>query len=225
MGLCWTVTTLLEDKMEQYEQSNDSIPDDEMALAEEIASREHANAVFATLPADKRRVAIAQDVLKWLGEGKLTPAPGRYLSLAPEVTDVINGFSCSACALGALFACAVEHGLAGGTVVAGPYCDLWDGTKIPCAFDGSRIRSRLEDAGFSREQLGLIECAFEGESGVPGEARADAGYYDGNKNAVIQAYMFHRRYFKDPRTGPSAVMRAIMQNIIDNGGTFIPGPP
>jgi hypothetical protein len=219
------------------EPSNDSMPYDEMLPAKEIAKKEYQNQQFRALPPAEKRVAIAKDVLKWLRAGKLTPCPGSYMGpLDPNITDVVNGFTCQACAIGAVFACSVEHGEAGGTVVHyldGQWDDAgqWVPDRQPVGFDGTAMVNRLGGL-FTPAQLRLMEAAFEGRYNTRiGDLCRDLGRSEGDA-AVKRAWaLFEKNKSvlepdggQGPRYQAAARRRlvAIMKNIIANGGEFKP---
>ncbi len=153
------------------------------------------------LPAKERRVVLAKDVLKHLKvKGLITAQKGIYLLFNKEYADgqqadeVIKKGGCEVCAIGALFV-----------------ADVLIRDKIT-AHDSiylHNIRKRLNHH-FGKEQLDLIEAAFEvkymnlvnfGAIGIKAE----------------KAINFGRKY-----TNSHNRMKAIMKNIIENKGTFIP---
>ncbi len=153
---------------------------------------------FSELSAAGKRVRIAKDVLQWLASKKLTAMSGEYIKvldsdgLEKYPAKKVNGFNCEACALGAIFACAVERKprLAGGNLIR----------------FGGAIHSQLRSV-FDREQLLLIENAFE---------QCDIHYDTQDNEANRRAITFSKS------TDDKKRMKCIMQNIIDNKGTFIP---
>lgn len=200
--------------------SNDRIPRDEWRKAKELAEQFEFNRMFATLPSEKQRVIIAKDVLKWLRLGKLVPIKQSYLELPAEVQaeGVVNGYSCQACALGGIFACFVERGLAGGKI------NMYEG--------GDRIRGGLSPY-FDAEQLGLIEISYEGpwrssapddDYGAPSAAYAVAGCserFDGEPTGKSPAVRAAERFNNGVRNKRTR-MENIMHNIIKHKGTFVP---
>jgi hypothetical protein len=208
--------------------SNDKIPRGEFTLARKAAAPlkvKLTNEEFAALSKPEQRVEIAADVLEWISTKRLVPRAGTYIMVydgpvAPEnrlcTTDVedINGYSCTACALGGVFALtSFRTGLSIGAAAKG----------------GSPINDEMHEQlspYFDRDQLALIECAFEQSEGFDydltislEEARKARDFGVG----VAGALNFYK--FQGPewdRERDARVMRAIMQNIIDNGGTFIP---
>lgn len=163
------------------------------------------NAKFFTLTSEQQRVVIAKDVLKQLSLHKMHPSPGAYVIGPPVRTesDRMNGDSCKVCALGALFACAVE---------------LHGGGKYKFWVPSRRIIAEYLEPYFSKDQLGLIESAFEVNASW-GECTDDA-----QKAEDFGAQFGHKYNCKGyPRFDTAtARMKAIMQNIIANNGTFVP---
>jgi hypothetical protein len=185
-------------------ESNDDIPTDEMQLARELAREgarvERDNRAFAAMPAAKKRVTIAKDVIAWLDLKKLIPTAGTYLETV--ATTKVNGYSCNACAVGAMFACQVER-TPKLTLEVADYSEYHVDDAAEVATRNYCNAGMRETLGkfFSREQLGLIESAFECMAFDDAEA----------------AEKFGRRYHTEARR-----MRAIMENIVANGGEFVP---
>lgn len=215
------------------------IPKDEQRYARRAKPPKRqrlTNAQFAALPPAKQRVAIARDVLGWIARGKAVPHKGTYLRVfkpsklpaafddnapreqLPEEMDasdlqVVNGNSCTVCGLGSVFAVAAERGCfplrdgAGGGLVMhtalAPYFDSTTLLLIECAFERS--------VGFSYgEPVALRDKEAAGAFGV-GVARGVDNYYSHIDPAAA-------------REVDRRVLRAIMQNIIDNDGAFCPPP-
>lgn len=208
------------------------------------------NKQFAALSPAQKRVAIAHDVLEWLKLNKLQARFGTYLALfkTPEAPPqgywdleksaqwrdergfdvereqpVVNGGSCHACALGSVFAAAAERGCFALNNLEGAV--------------NNEAHKRLRPF-FSPKQLNLIECAFERSSsflypenqGVCGSALATT--YDERAEAKAfgravelsanDGFTVDETDHYSARETAARVMRSIMQNIIDNGGEFIP---
>ena len=178
-------------------------------------------------------VAPSGIVDRWSGED----AWSQFVSYSPGQTDLREIFRaepCKVCALGALFCAKVE-------AVNNAYT-----TTMERPGDEKFIRQYLSDE-FPQDQLSLIELAFEGprfvdqfkDSQHPSDSLtwrlnddedfrwSSNGYvaeYDDSPGkdwmevpALTRAVKFH---FK----GQSAEerMRLILQNIVENGGTFVP---
>lgn len=188
---------------------------------------------FAKLAPAAQRIAIAKDVLAWLDLGKLKARAGRYVvpiddgrpeerwyddTLDARSLVLEDGVTCEVCALGGMFACAVGRL-----------------NKINAySFRGARQNGMREYLSpyFSPWQLALIETAFECEWYIDG-----FDHVRGSAEAADAAVAFGERYTRDdvqdpdeddgvymqPRqTMQEERMRAIMQNIIANGGEFKP---
>lgn len=176
---------------------------------------------FDTLTPAGQRVRIAKDVIDQLTKKKIKARTGVYLSLGGEVTlgsmgessarDVLASVRCEACALGSLFVSSVhiKNGLlASETFVnSSVYDEVADIINGVVSCDTSVMRERLEEY-FDEQQLDLIESAFE---------TSDMG--DGTIDSVLldRAIQFGARYNDHTRR-----MKAIMQNVIDYRGTFVP---
>lgn len=224
-------------------------PADELRLALRAAPdkvRTPSNKRFAKLPAAQQRVAIARDVLQWLKLGKLTAKSNTYLIVRKDdgstvdydSVDNVNGFKCDACALGAVFACAVEREVAttqrftihesngskgfqwSTREALSPYFDTLQLTLIECAFE--RSSSFLDytapgmpaTASFTPERDALRVQSIR--AAKLGKDIEDAIPWDLYQVEGLDTIDKRERY-RDAR-----VMRAIMQNIIDNDGTFVP---
>lgn len=199
------------------------------------------NARFAAMTPAQQRVTIAKDVLDWLEIGKITARPGTYMRfdvMAPaeveddyawrrttEAQDVLvqPGQSCTACALGSIFACTVGRA---------------DNIKVrDFQYAGQDDQHAYLAPYFSQRQLWLIESAFE---------RSVFGCWDNNEyeDVAMPAVTFGERHvvrgwYDDPDTvserpdgeifeyptvadASRGRMEAIMKNIIANGGEFKP---
>lgn len=175
---------------------------------------------FEALSPEKQRVRIAKDVIAQLELKKIKATEGTYfeafgVSLDPDkgtesqralqVDNVVKSAKqCQVCALGALFTAQVLIKDKLTVEGADGWLDTWENTVgVP----GDGARAYLE-AHFSMDQLDLIESAFEKWTD---EDRFGYGY---NK---LKAGKFGEKY-----RYPRARMIAIMNNIIDNNGTFVP---
>ncbi len=180
------------------------------------------NARFEALPLWQKRVQIARDVLAQIQIKRITPTNGTYLgsvrgkgqilSEVPlsqaekEVSEIFAGMdSCTACALGSLFVCAVDRAdklkvkdLVGGDIIA----NLPTTTVDIARWAGqSKMRSYLEPF-FSSKQLQMIENAFEHSGGMPGGK-------------------FNIKGFSILESSTSSLER-ILRNIIRHKGSFKP---
>lgn len=162
---------------------------------------------FDRMSPKNRRIRVAEDTITTI-EAKMTvPQAGCFLysfssgaSFANRPAGVIHnlesGIHCQACAIGsmAVAACQRFNGHTSGDLEDSAYEDL---------------RTALEGV-FFRKQLMMIECAFE-RTGAPAKGY---GYKweDGD-----MATLFGKQH-----PDPYDRLLAIMQNIIDNDGTFVP---
>lgn len=146
---------------------------------------------------------IAQDVIAQVLRGDVLPVRGSYVSLDHE--NVV----CEVCAIGGMwmsrFACGDEDD--------------------PNDVEPSYMRRKLrESADFSRLQLAMIESAFEGAA-MGWELEAGEGYPDLDSAAEF----FWAKHDpecdlgegEDPELERACIL-AIMQNIVDNSGEFVP---
>ncbi len=201
------------------EKSNDRIPRAEFALANRIARTEACNAAFRALDPAKKRVAIARDVLKWLAIGKLTPGMA-YVDIDnwfdPDYEfsrDIVNGGTCQACAVGALFLCAVERGDAGGTIRSG-------GNRLHGG-DAPQLHKQLKSI-FEPEQLALIEAAFETKYRFPNVTLQSILGEEAHRECQAAEDFFGKAWDFCESVEREERLPLIMQNIIANKGTFIP---
>lgn len=170
-------------------------------LNDAIARR---NRKFNKLDAAGKRVAIAKDVLKSLNNKTIIASPGTYFSSSsirlPKDKELGYGFkgdaevqpalekmkSCEACAIGAVFVCAVK--VADQLKVADINAHFND-REVIIGDEGMR---QYLGKFFSQRQLHSMEHVFE--------MWGSGGSYD-----VVN---------------PKDRMKAIMLNIIENGGNF-----
>lgn len=168
------------------------------------------NRRFGMLPAAAKRVAIARDVIEQLGTGWMVPASRWFCvdehEAMPPTQELSKSLAkitqCKVCGIGACFISAVrlynafipsEHGLS----------KRYDVDSI-----GFREMLPYLLQFFTNDQLNRIEYVFEGM--LPSDRRHELlGHPEW---ATINRH-YHSR--KD-------VMVAIMQNIIQNGGQFLP---
>lgn len=144
-----------------------------------------------------QRIAIAEDVIKSL-DAKLLEPSHIYFFRNFNAHTMEYGEECHVCALGACLV-GMNH---------------INNLPLPHVSAGmNQIKSELTKI-FSRKQLILIECAYEGYDHAAGIARRDA-LDEPTQTQVSRAYAFGKRYKDDGER-----MRAIMENIIRNGGQF-----
>lgn len=191
---------------------------------------------FTELSKPAQRVAIAQDVIKNVIAGHLMPTRGFWLVDAEEelvrlsedrdnrqVQEVLKTKKCEVCAIGALFASTVE------TYNCLTFDELqnkcedadndYDDYNTGAGLSLAQIMPYLTDF-FSEDQLILIELAYEGGYGGFDEDQyiEAVSSTEGDCSDILErAYTIFSNESEDWRR-----LIAIMQNIIDNNGTFNP---
>lgn len=160
------------------------------------------NLAFAGMSRPEKRVAVAKDVLKWIELGKLNPKQMTYL-----VSDA-GMQSCTACALGATFACLTvkTNDLANQKEAVGAIGSsnhlYWN--------DDDAMRTKLREV-FTPQQVANIESAFEGDEFT---CDNDTGGYAMPTRKAVE--------FNAGITDAAERLTRIMKNIIRNGGEFRP---
>ena len=150
----------------------------------------------------QQRVAIAKDALKWIKAGALIPetqmevVPTNAISTENYNKPIrqVNLGRCRVCAMGALFL---------GQAVRDDSCTLGD-----LHYNNGRT---LLKKYFSQNQLDLIESYFEGT--IYSWHTTLNKYSDEDQDKV---HHFLKQHLSD-----SERLTLILQNIIDNHGTFI----
>ncbi len=171
----------------------------------------------------KKRVMIARDVIAQLNANRFIASPGEWarfdgLEKSKENTELCDLLAknrkCEVCGVGALFVSAVEH--ANRISVADVKSDL-DSYDLDYneGIEQSTAFEYLEQY-FDKEQLDLIEQAFEQGKGVT--------YTNSDDGLAARRFCDHEddqigEYLDDR---PHLRMRLIMENIIANNGTFVP---
>ena len=160
---------------------------------------------FMKLTPNKQRIAIAKDVIAMIDSKKIIPSYNiGYMSFSAnfsnkkvELCEIIETNQCRVCALGGMLAAHVMK------------VDNFriDGDCLN-SIHRFEITDQLEDY-FSIEQLDLIESAFE-VSHMGSSLPVDS-------NQINKAIKFGMT-----KLDTCARIKAIMQNIIDNDGTFVP---
>lgn len=146
-----------------------------------------------------KRVAIAQDVIFRLDAKRFIPNNGHFFKPGafggePGLDDP----GCSACALGGMFMS--RCGLEKKRLMISAY---------GCESQYERISAELGSL-FDFDQLALIECAFERGAG-----------YMRSKHGVPSEIWGRAVHFLPGERDPAIRMRSIMENIVQNGGTFL----
>lgn len=168
---------------------------------------------FQKLSPENKRVSIAKDVIKQLVANKITAQTGSYFELRSD-ENIVNedlsfaiskAKSCNVCALGALFsACVLKSNhfkLNSADIFAdNKMVDIW---RTP-------VTEYLKPY-FSKHQLAMIEIAFEKYAGGINIKIVK------NVKTIKKCTDFGNQFLDDEDR-----MTAIMQNIIDNNGKFVP---
>lgn len=181
-----------------------------------------SNAKFAKATPAQKRVLIAKDVIAAIKAKTINPAEGVWCARSDgkslynetqggeQLSKLIGkNVQCDVCALGALFVCTVRrfNNLEAGIVSNYQVSDIYE------------IDSYLYDF-FSREQIRLIEIAFEGGRGA---MIADSPL--DNKVAAIfssRGLTTAREVEEYTELDADEKLLIIMKNIIKNNGKFVP---
>lgn len=169
----------------------------------------------------EKRIEIAKDVIAKLKNLDIYARRGDYVFGLIDYTNCelptgqIQAYLkdrqiCEACALGSLFVSLVlkENEIT--------FNELRDSNAIIGGqVLGKKIRSYLEKY-FSLKQLVMIECAFEGWGKDSCELPTCIKFVL-EQGELEKCYSFYLNY-----DSPNSILLAIMQNIIDNKGIFIP---
>lgn len=175
-----------------------------------------ANALFSKMSPPERRVAIAKDVLLQLKSKRYKATSGIYIDFKNPLIEYDNvadlsdaplcalseGVKCDVCARGAMFmsACGLFDKLTASDMnMDADYSSTLDG------FDSEF--QKYESRFFSRAQLALIEAAFEGN--------------DVQDKLSAKEEEAARKWYKAHKGGAAVRLKAIMNNIIRNKGTFV----
>lgn len=199
------------------------------------------NKLFRAMTPEQRRVEVARDVIEAIQTEHIQPLQGLYLDLKDFNTsdeyeaayEVMNDTSislqkrldseyldgCEVCGIGSIFITSVRK-FDRLKRFEGDFYD-WS--------DSGGMRAYLASVGFSYPQQALIECAFEmsvyivrNYSGIllrmSVKAYREALEQKPSMEQASAAVDFGERY----RSSSSERLIAIMENIIENDGTFIP---
>lgn len=200
----------------------DKLTDKQKKINKQIEERERK---FKAMNASQKRCAIAQDVIDSIKANKIQPTSGKWVEYSnvtetkladlrdlqwkdssneteTQLQDVYKDMpKCSACALGAMFVCAVlRHDHL--TVDEADYGSVY-------YYD---INEYLVDF-FKVEQIELIECAYE---------RGKGQIFDETSESLSDVQMNNATAFGKKYPSNSDRMIAIMKNIIKNNGKFVP---
>lgn len=178
------------------------------------------NEQFKALTPSQKRVFVAKDVISLINSNLIRPKNGDWVKVAPKYQsgekslqkEILNGniTKCECCALGAMFvSCAITNNKT--TTEGGEFEHIGDNI-----YDGDRLPNKLNTI-FSRNQLILIERAYELGDGYFGNDYDYHNYHDDGNVAASPAVKFGRKYKNN-----KARLIAIMENIIANEGKFKP---
>lgn len=163
---------------------------------------------FDVLSKAEQRIAIAKDVLHRIELKQLVPIAGNFCDIGRlatsnmDVSQILKNptISCEVCAKGGLFMSYI------GVVNSYKVGDVRPTTGASNDSAEMNLLSKI----FSKEQLSLIETAFEGKF-----LRWNAPLSEIQQEAC---YRFYREY----STSFTKRLNAICENIIKNDGIFIP---
>lgn len=194
------------------------------------------NEAFEKLSPAKKRVAIARDVLAQIGS-RLRVTQGTYLSSqqlikarksrgvtkSTQIQELFGKIeTCNVCAKGALFICGIDK--ANKLKIA----DLETDATHHGQFYGTDVTNYLERF-FDARQLELIESTFEitDMSKETLSRQSERDWEDEPSDDIADAIEFGNlfredAYDEDSEVDTDALLRAIMENIIVNKGTFRP---
>jgi hypothetical protein len=189
-------------------------------LNAEIAKR---NALFAKMPKARKRVAIARDVLAQLGT-KIVAITGQYLASDLRQLNAADQLqkhlvkikTCKACALGAMFVCGVQ--IANDLTVRDSGLDSTGRLR---GIDRTRSTANVYlRRFFSREQLALIESAYEVTDMT--DEDNDVTLDEDSLSDALEFTSDIKGTGKYTPNGDALRLRLIMENIVANKGTFKP---
>lgn len=162
---------------------------------------------------------IAKDVLAQLDAKRFKPKTGAFVRMTfrkepdgeTQICKIIGDgappVNCQACALGAMMMAEIRHTNA----IKVNACDDGEGgVYIDRGHEGDRL-----DSYFSKSQLRLIEIAFERGGGYYRESSIFGTSTVFTKTDKRAQVLFSKASSANKR------MRAIMENIVANGGKFV----
>lgn len=211
------------------------------------------NKAFEKMTPSQKRMQIANDVLEQLRIKRLKAKTGVWLNTEKfltkkeveknvELQDLLKKQkSCDACAIGGMFMCAVE--LADKLKTSELLCGFKSGKDLPKEY--KTLNGHAEDSNdvevpdpgiemfdafsylekfFSKDQLRLIELAFEaGNGGVDPDSDDDFDAAEYFKYEDFRSDEYGEEVRETYSLGdPSLRMRLLMENILANKGKFVP---
>ena len=201
-------------------------------IQKEIDSR---NALFKNANLQQKRILIAKDALQQSIKKKIKIVPGKWVDLHFKNNSMIDYSDsdqslrelllsdklkpCECCGLGGLFvSCTLfNNKTTYGDVTSGDEEYLGDPIQ-----DDITLSNKLNEI-FTKNQLILIEIAFEGNDGYFADdlyyhfEDTNKPYHGISKSLFDKALDFYKKYPNDTKR-----FQAIMRNIIKNNGTFVP---
>jgi len=186
-------------------------------LAKILASVEEKNKEFKKSTKPQQRVLVAQDVLAQIKAKRYLASPGTWAIPTYDNPKNVKGEesvqklfatqaikTCDVCALGGLFMSCTN--LNNNTTVEelGQASDLGDTLEY-----GDEKLSNGLNRIFTHKQLELIENYFENADGYFG-------------SEIATKMTDHINLFNNKYPNPQARLKEIMNNIVENNGTFVP---
>lgn len=203
-----TATTIWEERPNSEISKHAKL--DPRKLARRFRDR---NRRFKKLTVSQQRIKIIKDVISYLQTRKLRATPGTYVKLVgydgeispdDQVHTLTDRAPCEVCGIGSLFVSAVtlKNKFKVSDLSYGRYVDIKDGD-----LNNHTLRDYLR-RWFNENQLQLIETAFEQSWGY-------AVGVSGQDSAVD----FGVKY-----TNAKKRLLAILNNMLENNGKFVPPP-
>lgn len=187
------------------------------------------------------RVLIAQDVIKALDVKRMcvitgfSDQPYVHFEMPAEPFDefvkrdareALKGKQCSVCAKGALLVAAIDR--FNKVKLEELYDNAGYGHYRSIAIYGETPSKKWLEQWFDADQLTLIEAAFETSMNCGSDGESLYGKYLGSGKyeiaygELVDSPINHAVYFGEGYDGHDERLRAIMQNIIDHNGEFVP---
>jgi len=194
-----------------------------MSIQEEITKR---NEIWKSSNTAQRRVLVAKDVIERLNSNQISAEEGNWCSFPEEQKEgesvqevILKGERCSACGIGSIFLSLISYV----NQLTFTDKDLY-GFNMMTDYENETVEYKKLKNVFSDSQLKLIEQSFEGGRGFfefDSDVQDYLFYDDYDKptyrGAAIQiaALRFYEKYPSENER-----LKAIMENIVENGGAF-----
>jgi hypothetical protein len=174
---------------------------------------------FNALPKAEQRVMIAKDVIAQVLAKKYKATPGTYVEAslprgvkkdasARENIDKIK--KCTVCAFGSCIVSTTR------------YKNRLTMDEMINPLDNKAANTKLLLTVFTPNQMALIESAFERKYQVRGYWSTVGTYNDGLNGEITEKQEYAIQEFGNRYGNDNDRLIAIMQNIIDNKGKFVP---